>query len=158
MEYDRLQYDQSKNEYDIERNQEIEAANQLTAVKDEYCDWEKNPVGYKFSVRVRGSDTSIEMNKTERFLHLLERFNHLIWGNILDPSKVDRETCEAEDCFHRCYGTAQTSYCAECQHQIFRNAFKLNSPRVQVTLKEACSKCQVTPEEDPAISPEFPQY
>ena len=112
----RSNYDTKKAEYDAQRGPIIERYSARAIQKADYCAIEKDtPIGHEFSVQVRGLDMTVDMTKTERFSYLLGTgASNFIWANIFDSEKVSKESCEEEDCLHRCYGTAMTSHCAVC--------------------------------------------
>lgn len=112
----RSNYDTQKAEYDAQRDPIIERYSTLATQRADYCATEEDtPIGYEFSVQVRGLDMTVDMTKTKRFSYLLgSGGSNFIWANIFDSEKVSKESCEEEDCLHRCYGTAMTSHCAVC--------------------------------------------
>ena len=84
----------------------------------EYCATEEHPLGHKFDVTVRlgGMKLQVPMTKTQKWSNDLKRGADFIWRGAL--AHIDREECEATDCLHRCYGTAQTKHCGFCKDTI----------------------------------------
>ena len=90
------------------------------------------------------------MTKTQYFSYQIGTgYADWAWENLFDPAHVTRETCEEEDCLHRCYGTAMTSNCGLCYDYIFTYASQIGVPEVQQLVKEKCNKCKAPPTEDP---------
>jgi len=101
------------------------------------------------------------MTKTQYFSYSLgSGAANWAWATLFDSTKVTRESCEREDCLHRCYGTAMTANCGQCYDQIDKYAKQglLGHPQVQEALKETCNKCAVPPAADQELPPEFQAY
>lgn len=70
------------------------------------------------------------MTKTQKFLHTVgPKVEDTVWRAI-GANKEMKELCKEEDCFHRCSGTDETSYCAMCIDKLRENASKLSDSRV----------------------------
>ena len=98
------------------------------------------------------------MTKTKRFTYAMGRGANFVWTKIFDPAKVDQQECEKEDCLHRDYGTPMTAHCAVCHDSIFKYKRQLGNTEVQEALKNICGKCVMPPDDDPVVSPPFPDY
>ena len=99
------------------------------------------------------------MNKTQRFSYLLGRnVANFIWSKIMDPEKVDRASCEQNDCLHRSYGTDMTANCGICYDQIFNYRRGLGNAQIQEALRGVCGKCEIPPVADPALPAPYPNY
>ena len=137
----------------------IEYYDDAVAGRSDYCATESKPIGSTYEVPIQNTDLTTQMTKTQYFSYSLgSEGAKWAWETLFNSTKVTRETCEDEDCLHRCYGTAMTANCGVCYDTIAKNAKSLNDPDVQQTVKETCHKCEVPPAEDPALPEEFPAY
>ena len=76
----------------------------------------------------------------------------------MDPEKVDRATCEQNDCLHRSFGTDMTAHCGICYDQIFKYRRVLGRAEIQEALKGVCGKCEIPPVADPELPEPYPNY
>jgi len=135
-------YSDKKADYDAQRDPIVEYYDNVKASRADYCASASQPIGSTSEVPIKNTDMTMKMTKTQYFSYQLGTgAANWVWKNLFNSTKVTRETCEQEDCLHRCYGTAMTSNCAVCYDQIVYNAAYLNQPKVQQSLKETCNKC-----------------
>ena len=152
-------YADAKTAYDAERDPVIAQINQIKAQLATYREGDTEPAHHLFDVHIPSLGVTAQMNKTKRFSYVLgSRAADFIWTRIMDPEKVDKATCEQEDCLHRAYGTAMTAHCGICYDQIFKYKRALGNSQVQEALRGVCGKCEIPPVADPQAPAPYPNY
>ena len=76
----------------------------------------------------------------------------------MDPEKVDKASCEQNDCLHRSFGTEMTAHCGICYDQIFKKRRVLGRAQIQEELRGVCGKCEIPPVADPALPEPYHDY
>lgn len=108
-------YVDAKTAYDEKVAPTIAAINKIKANFATYREGDNGPYKATFPVKIPDLGVTVQMNKTKKFTYALgKRASNFIWTKIFDPTKVDPQSCEAEDCLHRHYGTPMTAHCAVC--------------------------------------------
>ena len=105
-------YDTQKIEHDKIRSAILEDMDDLTNSKEQFCTEAENPVGHLEPIHPR---SRILRNFSQKVGVLRgSRQMNWIYGNIFDPTKVTRASCEEVDCLHPCYGASHEAYCGKC--------------------------------------------
>ena len=125
---------------------------------------EPNPIQHMYPTTIVGTTITAYMTKTQLWSYQIGANSPgadvWLWETFFDETRVTRKTCEEQDCFHRCYGTAETAWCGKCYDYInyYASYSQLGNPDVQQELIGLCNKCEVPPTADPEIPAEHPAY